>query len=162
MELEILDALLKYLLHNSNNSFSFIKDDDKLKSEFLQEVENNTLASALLKLVKDGYVNSHLNKVGLNSDNTPRTIDYYNISFEGIFFIKNGGYHKALLETQRKENAYADLQTEQRKQASTLVKLNCWLVFGAVVVAIDSILNIMHFFGVYFDTSNFLFCVKAN
>jgi len=160
MELEILDALLKYLLHNSNNSFSFIKADDKLKSEFSQEVESNILASTLLKLVKDGYVNTHLNKVGLNSNDTPRTVEYYNISFEGVFFIKNGGYRQAFLEVQRKENEYENLKTEQRKQSVSLLRLNRWLVFGAVVVAIDSILNILHFFGVYFDTSNLLFCIK--
>lgn len=160
MEIKILDTVLKYLLHNGNNSFSFIKDDDKLKIEFSQEIENNTLASALIKLVKDGYVNINEQTVGLKMDNSPRNVDYYNISFEGIFFIKKGGYHQALLEAQRKENEYDDLKNEQRKQSASLVRLNRWMVFGAIVVAIDSILNILHFFGVYFDTSNFLFCIK--
>lgn len=159
-ELEILDGILKYLLNNGNNAFSYIKDDEKLKNELSQEVENNTLASALIKLVKDEYVNSHLKKVGLNSDNTPVTVEYYNITFEGIFFIKRGGYRQEFLEAQRKENAYVILNAEQRKQSISLLWLNRWVAFGAVVVAIDSILNILHFFGVYFDTSNFLFCIK--
>lgn len=147
-ELEILDGILKYLLSNGNNPFSYIKADDKLKSEFSQEVENNTLASAFIKLVKDGYVNINEQTIGLKMDNSPRSVNYYNISFEGIFFIKDGGYHQALLEVQRKENAYDVLKTEQRKQSISLLWLNRWVAVGAVVVAIDSILNILHFFGV--------------
>lgn len=160
MEIEMLDGILKYLLNNGNNSFSDIKEDIKLKSQFSQEVEKNTLKSAFIKLVKDGYVNVNEQTKGINMNKTPYIVECYNISFEGIFFVKNGGYHQALLEAQRKENAYADLQIEQRRQSSALLRLNYWLVFGAIVVAIDSILNILNFFGVYFDTSNFLFCVK--
>lgn len=159
-EFKILDGILRYLLKNGNKSFSSIKEDDKLKSEISLDIENNTLASAFIKLVKDGYVNINEQTIGLKMDNSPRNVDYYNISFEGIFFIKKGGYHQALLEVQRKENEYDDLKNEQRKQSASLVQLNRWMVFGAIVVAIDSILNILHFFGVYFDTSNFLFCVK--
>lgn len=159
-EFKILDGILRYLLKNGNKSFSSIKEDDKLKSEISLDIENNTLASAFIKLVKDGYVNINEQTIGLKMDNSPRNVDYYNISFEGIFFIKDGGYHQALLEAQRKENAYDVLKTEQRKQSISLLWLNRWVAFGAVVVAIDSILNILHFFGVYFDTSNFLFCVK--
>lgn len=147
-ELEILDGILKYLLNNGNNTFSFIKDDENLKSAFSQEVENNTLASAFIKLVKDGYVNINEQSIGLKMDNSPRSVNYYNISFEGMFFIKDGGYHQALLEVQRKENAYDVLKTEQRKQSISLLWLNRWVAFGAVVVAIDSILNILHFFGI--------------
>ncbi|WP_166926288.1 hypothetical protein [Flavobacterium poyangense] len=154
MELKILDALLTYLKDTKHNTFQFIKSDVKNKSTFLKDIDDKILYSALLKLVKDDYVYEDLQKIGSLSGNI------YNISFEGIFFIKKGGYHQALLEAQRKENEYDDLKNEQRKQSASLVRLNRWMVFGAIVVAIDSILNILHFFGVYFNTSNFLFCVK--
>lgn len=160
MELKILDEILKHLLTTEHNTFAFIKNDANIKSNFLKDIDNYTFNSALLKLVKDGYVNQNSENTTDPIFNSPRTNHYYYISFEGMFFIKNGGYHQALLETQRKENAYADLQTEQRRQSASLVTLNRWIVFGAIVVAIDSILNILHFFGVYFDTSNFLFCIK--
>jgi hypothetical protein len=151
MEFKILDELLKYLLTSDCYSYVQIRNDTIIKSEFLKTVENFKFEAALEKLVKDEYV-------------TKKTQDiiYYAISFEGICFIKNGGYHQALLETHRKENAYSDLQTEQKKQAISLLRLNRWLVFGAIVVAIDSTLNILHFFGVYFDVNNFLFCIKPN
>ncbi|WP_158980942.1 MULTISPECIES: hypothetical protein [unclassified Flavobacterium] len=160
MELKILDEILKYLLITEHDTFAFIKNDANKKSDFLKDIDNSTFYSALLKLVKDGYVNQNSKNTTDPIFNSPRTDNYYYISFEGMFFIKNGGYHQATLEAQRKENEYDALKSEQQKQAVSLLRLNLWLVFGAVVVAIDSILNILHFFGVYFDTSNFLFCIK--
>jgi hypothetical protein len=154
MEQKILDELLSYLKDTNHNTFQFIKSDVKNKSAFLKDIDDKILYSALLKLVKDDYVYEDFQKIGSLSGNI------YSISFEGIFFINNGGYGQALLEVQRKENAYDVLQIEQKKQSISLLWLNRWVAFGAVVVAIDSILNILHFFGVYFDTSNFLLCVK--
>jgi hypothetical protein len=162
MELKILDELLKYLLITEYCEFAFMKNDANKNSEFLKDIESPTFHSALLKLVKDGYVNESSQNTTDEIFNTPRTNYFYQISFEGMFFIKNGGYAKQNSENLKKETEYESIQSEQRKQASALVRLNRWLVFGAIVVAIDSVLNILNFFGVYFDTSNFLFCVKAN
>ena len=166
-ELEILDGILKYLLNNGNNTFSYIKDDENLKSEIPQEVDKNTLASAFIKLVKDGYVNENKQTRGMNMNKTPYVVDCCNISFEGIFFIKNGGYRQASIEARRKEDAYELLNAEQKLHASALLSLNRRMVFltwaiaiGTVIASIYYFLEILHFFGVYFDTSNFLFCVK--
>ena len=160
MELKILDELLKYLSITEHNTFSFLKNDANNKSEFLREIDNQTFYSALLKLVKDGYVNGSYQNTTDRIFNTPKVNEYFDISFEGMFFIKNGGYAKQNSENLKKETEYENIQTEQRKQAAALVRLNRWLVFGAIVVAIDSVLNILNFFGVYFDTSKFLFCIK--
>ena len=160
MELKILDEILKYLLTTEHDTFAFIKNDANKKSDFLNNIDNSTFNSALLKLVKDGYVNQNSENTTDQIFNTPRTNNYYYISFEGKFFINNGGYATKNSENLKKEIEYENIQTEQRKQASALVRLNRWLVFGAIVVAIDSVLNILNFFGVYFDTSNFLFCIK--
>lgn len=154
MEQKILDELLVFLKETKCDTFYSIESEIKNKSVILKDINSKILHSALLKLVKDDYVFENYRNIGPLSGYT------YNISFDGIFFITNGGYHQALLEAQRKENDYDDLKTEQRRQSASLVRLNRWMVFGAIVVAIDSILNILHFFGVYFDTSNFLLCVK--
>ena len=154
MEIEILDTLLRYLLDNSNNSFSFIKNDDKLKSKFSQEVENDTLSSALLKLVKDEYVNSHLKSVGFNSDESLKTVEHYNISFEGIFFIKNGGYENQIRMNKKKENENIALQKKQflleDKHSSyqfQLTLLTWVVVFGTVVAGIYYTIEVLKFFG---------------
>lgn len=161
-QIKILDELLKYLDKTEFTTFAKMRNDANKKSKFLKDIDNFIFKSALLKLVKDGYVLEY-------SENTTdrifdgQIINYsYNISFEGIFFIKNGGYAKQNSENLKKETEYENIQTEQRNQASAIVRLNRWLVFGAIVVAADSILNILHFFGVYFDTNNFLFCIKPN
>ena len=166
-EIEILDGILKYLLNNGNNSFSHIKEDIKLKAEFSQKVENNTLASAFIKLVNDGYVNVNEQTRGINMNKTPYVVECYNISFEGSFFIKNDGYRQASLEAQRKEDEYELLNGEQKLHATALLSLNrrmvllTWAIaFGTLIAAIYYFLEILHFFGVYFDTTNFLFCIK--
>lgn len=102
MELEILDALLKYLLHNSDKSFSDIKEDVKLKAEFSQKVENNTLDSALVKLVKDCYVNVNEQTRGINMNKTPYVVECYNISFEGMFFIKKRWLSSGIVRSPKK------------------------------------------------------------
>lgn len=154
MEQKILDELLLFLKETECDTFYSIEKDINNKSVIFKDIDSKTLLSALLKLVKDDYVSENYRDIGPLSGYT------YNISFDGLFFINNGGYHKAFLEAQRKENDYELLKNEQRKQSASLVRLNRWMVFGAIVVAIDSILNILHFFGIYFDTSNFLFCIK--
>jgi hypothetical protein len=159
-ELKILDELLNYLLTTEINGIVELRNDTIKKSDFLKNVNNFTFKSALLKLTKDGYVTETSNDSIDPIFNNKRTDCYYDISFEGMFFIKKGGYEKQNAENLKKETEYENIQTEQRKQASVLVRLNRWLVFGAIVVAIDSVLNILNFFGIYFDTSNLIFCVK--
>lgn len=158
--IKILDELLKYLSETEYNQFADIRNDINNKSDFLKDYDNSIIHSALLKLEKDGFVNTDSKDSIDPIFNSPRRDHYYKISFEGLFFIKNGGYKKQNSKKLKKETEYENLQTEQRNQASALVRLNRWMVFGAIIVAIDSILNILHFFGVYFDTSNLLFCIK--
>jgi hypothetical protein len=154
-ELEILDGILKYLLNNGNNSFSSIKDDDKLKNEFSQEVENNTLASAFDKLVKDGYVNVNEQTRGINMNKTPYVVECYNISFEGIFFINNGGYEKEHENNQKAEIESAELKRRQflleEKHSSIqgqIVFLTLVIAIGTLIPAVYYIIEILEFFGV--------------
>ncbi len=158
--IKILDELLKYLEITEFRTFAEMKNDANDKSVFLKDIDNFIFKSALLKLVKDGYVIKYIENTTDKIFNTPQINNYYDISFEGLFFINNGGYEKQNAENLKKETEYENIQIEQRKQASDLVRLNRWLVFGAIVVAIDSVLNILHFFCVYFETSNLFFCIK--
>ena len=158
MEIKLLDDILKYLLYIQRAEKPYVVGSNPVDSSFIK-IDNNLFKSAILKLQKDDYIYFG-NNVELKNITNLHIAGLIEISFDGIIFINQGGYHQALKEAQRKENVYDDLQTEQKKQAISLLRLNRWLVFGAIVVAIDSILNILIFFGVYFDTSNFLFCLK--
>lgn len=154
-ELEILDGILKYLLNNGNKTFSFIKDDENLKSAFSHKVENNTLESAFVKLVKDGYVNVNEQTRGMNMNKTPYVVECYNISFEGIFFINNGGYEKEHQNNQKAEIESAELKKRQflleEKHSSIqgqIVFLTLVIAIGTLIPAVYYIIEILKFFGV--------------
>lgn len=166
-EIEILDGILKYLLSNGNDTFLNIESDIKQKSQFFKDIEKTTIESAFIKLVKDGYVNQTEKTRGMNMNKTPYVVECYTISFEGIFFIKIGGYHQALIEDQRKANEYELLNAEQKLHATALLSLNqrmvllTWAIaIGTGIAALYYLLEILSFFGVYFDTSNLIFCIK--
>lgn len=154
-ELEILDGILKYLLKNGNNSFSTISDDAKLKKEFSQEVEKNTLKSAFVKLEKDGHVNTNNQIIGMHMNQTPYIVECYNISFEGIFFINSGGYEKEAQNNQKKEIESAELKKRQflleENHSSIqfqLLVLTWVIAIGTFVAAIYYLLEVLKFFGV--------------
>ena len=161
MEQKILDELLMYLKDTKQNTFQLIKNDVKNKSTLIKDIDDKILYSALLKLVKDEYVSKDILNIG------PYSSDIYTISFEGIFFINKGGYAQVLLEAQRKEDEYENLNSEQKLHASSLLSINRRMVYltwaiaiGTLISAIYYLLEILHFFGVYFDISNYLFCIK--
>lgn len=154
--IKILDELLRYLSGTEHTQFAYIRNDVNDNSSFLKDIDNSTLHSAILKLVKDGYVNQESEKTTDQIFNTPRTNHYYKISFEGLFFIKNGGYKNQNLEIQKKEIKYEKIQSEQSRQARSLVRLNYWLVvltwviaIGTFVAALYYLLEILKFFGIF-------------
>ncbi len=154
-EFKILDGILRYLLKNGNKSFTYIKEDSQLKSEFAVDIDNNTLASAFVKLVKDKYVNINEQTIGLKMDNSPRNINYYNISFEGIIFIKNDGYEKEHQNNQKIEIESAEMKKRQflleEKHSSIqfqLLVLTWVIAIGTSVAAIYYLLEVLKFLGV--------------
>lgn len=136
--IKILDELLKYLTETEHTEFGRIRNETIEKSEFLKDIGNSTLHSALLKLVKDGYVNQDSENTTDQIFNTPRTNHYYKISFEGLVFIKNGGYQNQNDEIQRKQNELSDLKSQQSAHSISLVRLNRWLVILTWVIAIGT------------------------
>ena len=55
-QIKILDELLKYLDKTEFTTFAKMRNDANKKSKFLKDIDNFIFKSALLKLVKDGYV----------------------------------------------------------------------------------------------------------
>lgn len=154
--LKILDELLRYLTETEHTQFASIRNDVNDKSTLLKDIDNATLHSAILKLVKDGYVNQESEKTTDPLFNSPRTNNYYRISFEGLFFIKKGGYENQNLENKKKEIEYEKIQSEQKRQALNLVRLNYWLVvltwviaIGTFVAALYYLIEILKFFEIF-------------
>lgn len=147
-ELKILDELLRTLLVSNSLKYKNIINKTIDRCKFLNEVETYTFESALLKLSKDGYV-LETNKV----INYPLQSDF-NISFEGIVFIKDDGYEKQSQRTRQKEIEVSEIASRQsalelkntRLQAQ-LVVLTCLISFGTLLSAIYYLLEILAFFG---------------
>jgi hypothetical protein len=142
MELEILDALLKYLKDTNHNTFQFIKSDVKNKSAFLKEIDDKTLYSALLKLVKDDYVYEDFQKIGTLSGNL------YNISFEGLSFIAEGGYVSRKERNQAQDKKLKDIVIVQSFQQKWIHRLTWIIGLGTLVAGVYYLIEILKFFGV--------------
>ncbi|WP_281635785.1 hypothetical protein [Flavobacterium marginilacus] len=142
MELEILDALLKYLKDTNHNTFQHIKSDVKNKSAFLKEIDDKTLYSALLKLVKDDYVYEDFQKMGTLSGNL------YNISFEGLSFIAEGGYVSRKERNQSQDKKLNDIAIVQSFQQKWIHRLTWIIGLGTLVAGVYYLIEILKFFGV--------------
>lgn len=156
-QLKILDELLEYLLTTELNRLEELRNDTIKKSEFLKSVNNFTFNSALKKLSKDGYVIEKYKKIVTQKSNIQKTNTYYyyDISFDSMFFIKNGGYRQEALVAQRKEDEYVLVNAEQKLHASSLLRANeklaflTWIIaIGTGIAAIYYLLEILAFFGV--------------
>lgn len=148
MEIKILDEILEYLLYVQNQEKPYNVGNNDRDRQFLK-YNKELFKAAIQKLLKDEYIFLGTN-VKIEIINQTHIAGLYDITFEGIIFIKSGGYEQKQIQNKRTEKAIVDLREEQRRQSKTLVNLNRWLVFGAVIVAVDSILNILNFFDICF------------
>ena len=159
--LNILDDLLRYLLITKHNQFnSFVQDKDN-KTILLNLIDNSILHSALLKLVKDGYVNQNSDNVTDRIFGTTKTDHYFKISFEGTVFIENGGYENEYQKTQKEQNDYSELKKKQslleEKQISNqfqIVVLTWIIALGTLIAGLYYVLEILDFFGVLTSRKN--------
>lgn len=158
---KILDELLKYLSVTEHTQFAYIRNDANKKSEFLKDIDNSTLHSALLKLVKDDYVNTEMEDSIDPIFKSPRKDQYYKISFEGLVFINNGGYENLYYENQKQKSQFAELKKKQslleQKQVSNqfqIVLLTWIIAFGTIVAAVYYLFEILSFFGVLTSQKN--------
>ena len=152
--IKILDELLKYLVETEHNEFAYIRNDVNNKSDFLKNIDNRTLHSALLKLVKDGYVNQESEKTTDRIFNTPRTDYYYRISFEGLVFIKNGGYHYQYQKNQTLENLKNEmterqnaLELKQSRVQGQIAFLTWIIALGTLIAGVYYLIEILKAFG---------------
>ena len=149
MEQKILDDLLVFLKETKCDTFYSIESEIKNKSVILKDINSKMLHSALLKLVKDDYVFENYRNIGSLSGYT------YNISFEGIFFINNGGYEKEHQNNQKTEIESAEMKKRQflleEKHSSIqfqLLVLTWVIAIGTSVAAIYYLLEVLKFLGV--------------
>lgn len=142
MELEILDALLKYLKDTKHNTFTSIANDAKKESEFLKGIEDKTLHYALLKLVKDNYVNQDFQKIGTLNGNL------YEISFEGLSFISEGGYVLREKRNRLQDKKLNDIEITQSLQQKWILRLTWVIGIGTLVAGVYYLIEILKFFGI--------------
>ena len=153
--IKILDELLKFLSKTEHTEFAYIRNEIEQKSNFLKEIDNPTLHSALLKLVKDGYVNQKSKNGTDQLFNSPRTYDYYTISFEGLVFIDCGGYENQIRKNQsieslknemtEQQNAFEEKQVRFQGQIAFLT----WIIaLGTLIAAVYYFLEILKFYGI--------------
>ena len=159
--INILDALLKYLEITNFRTFAEMRNDANEKSEFLKDIDNFIFKSALLKLVKDGYAIEYSETTTDRIFGGEKTNYYFDISFEGIFFIKNGGYENEFQKNQKQQIEYSSLQKKQSlleqkqlKIQSQLVLLTLIVALGTLIAGLYYILEILAFFGVLISQKN--------
>lgn len=146
MQFKILDELLHYLATATKVSFSGIRSECSEKSDFLKSLSNVIIYDALHKLVKDGYaIKDKQNK----SIGSKEPVDIYYISFEGRFFIIDGGYEGQMGRNHTKENEYALIAIEQRRQARQIVYLNWVIAVGTAIASVYAIVEILKTFGFF-------------
>ena len=153
--IKILDELLKYLEITDFRTFAEMRNDANEKSEFLKDIDNFIFKSALLKLVKDGYVIEYSETITDRIFGGEKTNYSYDISFEGIFFIKNGGYENEYRKNQKEQIEYSELKKKQylleEKQVSNqfqIVVLTWIIALGTLIAGLYYVLEILDFFGV--------------
>ena len=159
--LKILDEFLKYLENTEFRTFTTIRNDTIENSDFLKDIDNFILKSALLKLVKDGYVLQYTENTIDRIFNKSVTNHYYDISFEGLFFIKNGGYENEYHKNQKAEIESAELKKRQflleEKHSSIqgqIVFLTFLVALGTLIAGLYYILEILAFFDVLTSQKN--------
>lgn len=153
--LNILDDLLRYLSITKHNQFNSFVQDKENKTILLNLIDKSILHSALLKLVKDGYVNTESENSIDPLFKSPKKDHYYKISFEGMVFIENGGYENQNRENQRIENWNNEMTERQnaleKKQVSSqfqIVVLTWIIALGTLIAGLYYVLEILDFFGV--------------
>lgn len=144
--IKILDELLKYLAETEYNQWTGIRNDTIKKSDFLKDIGNSTLHSALLKLVKDGYVNQDSKNSTDQIFKTPRTDYYYKISFEGLVFIGCGGYENQIRKNQTLENLKNEMTERQNTLESKQVRFQGQIAFLTWVIALGTLIAGVYYF----------------
>ncbi|MGO4921620.1 hypothetical protein [Maribacter spongiicola] len=152
--IKILDELLIFLSKTNENQFPYIKNELEKESDFLKNIENSLLHAALLKLVKDGYVNEESEEYTDPLFKTPKINYFYKISFEGLVFMNHGGYENLIRKNQTLENLRNEMTERQNALEEKQVRFQGQIVFltwaialGTLIAAVYYFLEILKFYG---------------
>jgi hypothetical protein len=132
-----LDNILLLLAKNYKPGFETIVS---ITSGMNQEDIHETYL-ILNKLIRDNYVeykdeiiNGTLNETITGNKEILRR---YNISFEGLYFIKDREGYQGLDRERSAENIRLDkLELAQKENQTSMVVLNCWVAVGTIAAAV--------------------------
>jgi len=132
--IKLLDLILVNFKNFETTIVSNFEIYKKISANLLTEYTTmQSVESALKKLVKDGYL----------IENPPKeeellgqiiTTFYYKLSWDGRFFIENGGYNGVILKESAERKRLRDLEVRTQNSNDTMIKLTRW-VAGATIVA---------------------------
>jgi hypothetical protein len=128
MGIDDLDSLLNFLY---NKKYKYVLFEDVIKEHFGGDRENNDVEGLIVKLDKDGLLDTEWHKdpgrkFGLTEQGA------YKLSYDGILFKENGGYQaKDKRDKLEMENIRTDLRIRKRNDRL--------LMLGAIGAAIGAL-----------------------
>lgn len=140
-EVKFLDEILYHLLDVPNHKGKEFYEFDFQKKHY--SIDREYIKSAVNKLIKDGYVHSLVpeNNVIINA----RIAGMYYLTFEGMFFIKNGGY-----EAQKLSDYNLSVKTLKEEKQTRFY--NRVILAGTVIASIYALFQILKELGAFSET----------
>ena len=146
METDILDEILNYLLYVQKHPKPYQIGQNKIDQSFIK-YERMFFRSAILKLIKEEYI--YLGKkVNIEMISPSFIAGGIDITFDGIIFIINGGYHAQQRRLERENNNFQELQVRQDALANQTFWLTVVIAGGTTVAGVYYFLYILDFFGI--------------
>jgi hypothetical protein len=155
--LEVLDAILYYL---SNNRIIVEIDTieqyiDKNYENLKDEILISKLQNALDKLVEEKYI--VITKLPIEDTIKKSEFEGYYITWEGDFFIQQGGFVGKLLKENSEKERIKELEINQETTNKTMLSLNNslgimtkWIMIATLVAGVYYALEILnHFINIY-------------
>lgn len=106
------------------------------------QIADDELNIILMKLIKDGFVNSE-KKLPRKIEGPLITEKHYSITFEGVIFAKEGAYANALSQ----KNRLLEIESGNRENARHTLYLTLTIAFGTLAAAIYYLIEILKLFG---------------
>ena len=152
METDILDEILNYLLYVQKQPKPYQVGKDKIDQSFMK-YEKGFFKAAVNKLIKEGYV-IMLKNVNEQVISQKYVAGLFDITFDGIIFIINGGYHAQQRRIERDNNNFQELQVRQDALAKSTFRLTVVIAIGTSIAGVYYFLYILDFFGILKASTN--------
>lgn len=141
--LDLLDTILlkcDSITTNDKTNFYFFEQTSNISSHHYVRIE--AIDSALIKLVKEGYMTSAPYSIKGLLNTTIETFSY-NITWEGRYFIEIGGYRGRLSREAKEKDRIKKLEERNRKSNEDMVYLTRILVIATVISSAYYVLEIL-------------------